>query len=304
MADFTIKRYLKLLHLLQEQGFGFSTVTQFYLQPSENTVILRHDVDRFPENSLKFAQILTSRSLNGTFYFRACDIYSKPEVISQICDLGHEVGYHYEVMTTAFRNCQGVNDEKKLASIAFDLFLEHLSQLKKICQVMTICMHGSPISKWDSRLIWKYHDYREHGIVCEPYFDIVFDNVLYLTDTGRRWDGASFSVRDKFLRTQGYQDPAARTTARNSINGNYFDWVVQPNKGSLMCVSEEGTEFQSRYIYRTTDNLISAIKNGSFPSRTMMTFHPQRWHEDTLLWLKELVFQNVKNIGKWVLLRL
>jgi hypothetical protein len=34
-------------------------------------------------------------------------------------------------------------------------------------------------------------------LIGEPYYDIDFDKVLYLTDTGRRWDGYKVSVRDK-----------------------------------------------------------------------------------------------------------
>jgi len=53
------------------------------------------------------------------------------------------------------------------------------------------------LSKWDSRLLWTRYDYRDFGIVGEPYFDIDFTKVAYYTDTGRRWDGDSVSVRDK-----------------------------------------------------------------------------------------------------------
>ncbi len=35
------------------------------------------------------------------------------------------------------------------------------------------------------------------GIIGEPYFDVDFSRVFYLTDTGRRWDGDAVSVRDK-----------------------------------------------------------------------------------------------------------
>ena len=34
-------------------------------------------------------------------------------------------------------------------------------------------------------------------IVCEPYFDIDVSDVLYLTDTGRRWDGERSNIRDR-----------------------------------------------------------------------------------------------------------
>ena len=63
-------------------------------------------------------------------------------------------------------------------------------------------MHDSPLSKYDNRLLWKYYNYRDYGIIGEPYFDIDFNDVFYLTDTGRRWDGEKVSVRDKVKRTK------------------------------------------------------------------------------------------------------
>ena len=42
-----------------------------------------------------------------------------------------------------------------------------------------------------------YHDYHNFGIVGEPYFDIDFNEVLYLTVTGRRCDEDFFNIIDK-----------------------------------------------------------------------------------------------------------
>jgi hypothetical protein len=55
----------------------------------------------------------------------------------------------------------------------------------------------SPRSKYNNRDLWKRYDYRDFGIIGEPYFDVDFDKMFYLTDTGRRWDGWRVSVRDK-----------------------------------------------------------------------------------------------------------
>ena len=63
-------------------------------------------------------------------------------------------------------------------------------------------MHGSPLSKWDNRDLWKRYDYRDFGIIAEPYFDVDFNEVLYLTDTGRRWNNSKASVRDKVEGTE------------------------------------------------------------------------------------------------------
>lgn len=58
-------------------------------------------------------------------------------------------------------------------------------------------MHGSPMSKFDSKDLWNTYDYRDYGIVGEPYFDVDYNTTFYLTDTGRKWDGHATSVRDK-----------------------------------------------------------------------------------------------------------
>jgi hypothetical protein len=58
-------------------------------------------------------------------------------------------------------------------------------------------MHGSPLSKFDNRLLWDKYDYRDFGIIAEPSFDIDYNEVFYLTDTGRSWNNYKASVRDK-----------------------------------------------------------------------------------------------------------
>jgi len=65
-------------------------------------------------------------------------------------------------------------------------------------------MHGSPLSKYDNRDIWGKYNYKSLGITAEPYFDLDFNDVFYITDTGRKWDGASVSIRDK----QSVKQPA------------------------------------------------------------------------------------------------
>jgi len=77
-----------------------------------------------------------------------------------------------------------------------------LRRLREFYPVKTICMHGSPLSKYDNKLLWDKYDYRDYGITAEPNFDVDFDEVLYLTDTGRRWDGDRVSVRDKVEGTE------------------------------------------------------------------------------------------------------
>ena len=52
--------------------------------------------------------------------------------------------------------------------------------------------------------LWKKYNYKDYGIIGEPYFDVDFNKVLYITDTGRRWDGNKVSVRDKVQTSLNY----------------------------------------------------------------------------------------------------
>ena len=80
---------------------------------------------------------------------------------------------------------------------AYELFVENLCKFREIVPVTTICMHGSPLSRYDNREIWQKYDYRDLGIIGDAYLDIDFNRVAYFTDTGRRWNGAEVSIRDK-----------------------------------------------------------------------------------------------------------
>jgi hypothetical protein len=245
--DFTIKKYKQLFTVLQSQGYFFQTFEEFLKSPKRKTLVLRHDVDLLPENSLRFAKIQHSLGIKGSYYFRAVPESWDENVIKEIADLGHEVGYHYETMDTANGNIDK----------AWDEFRYHLQKLRKLVDVETICMHGSPRSKFDNKDIWKKYNYRSLDIIGEPYYDVNFDKVFYLTDTGRRWDGWKTSVRDKVPQQE--------------------EWIKQ------------------NLVYRSTDDIIRAVKDNSFQNQIMFTFHPQRWHDKMIPWIKELVMQNIKN---------
>ncbi|MCX5718405.1 MAG: hypothetical protein NT055_00310, partial [Nitrospirae bacterium] len=209
---------------------------------------------------------------------------------------------------------QGEELEKVLVEIGIESFANNLGKLRKIIPVKTICMHGSPMSRWDSRLLWKYYDYHDFGIVGEPYFDIDFDEVLYLTDTGRRWDGRLVSVRDK----------AQGTGFRAQGKDPFEFWKVKPIKNEAKYAKEEGsghraqgtgnwyegnrvphTAFRKPFPrFHSTFDIIKAAEEGRLPDKIMITFHPQRWTDKPLQWVKELVWQNVKNVGKYFLVKL
>ena len=185
--DFTFKIYKELLAEMLRKGYEFQTYADFIKSPLKKSIILRHDVDDKPYNSLVFAKIQAELGIKGVYYFRAVSKSWNEFIIKEISLLGHEIGYHYENLSVSNGNYK----------IAIEDFEKNLKKLRKIAFVETICMHGSPISKYDSRDLWKHYSYKDYSIIAEPYFDTDFNTVLYLTDTGRTWNNKSISIRDK-----------------------------------------------------------------------------------------------------------
>jgi len=56
--------------------------------------------------------------------------------------------------------------------------------------------------------------------------------------------------------------------------------------------------------FRTTWDIIDAAERGLLPDKIMLNIHPQRWTDRPLPWVKELVFQNLKNVIKKLLVRM
>lgn len=186
--DFLRKKYRELLVALQNKGYATVTFAEYMQgQRPDRFVILRHDVDKKPKNSLATARLEASLGIKASYYFRAVPESWDESIIKEIARLGHEVGYHYESLAT----CKGD------ASAALDDFQSNLAKLRELTPVTTICMHGSPTSHWDNKDLWKNNSYHDFSIIGEPYFDTDFSDVFYLTDTGRRWDGFKVSIRDR-----------------------------------------------------------------------------------------------------------
>lgn len=261
--DFTLSKYQQLLIALQQQGYQFITFEQYCDYEHDKYdiqgrwIIMRHDVESSPENSLAFAKIEYELGITTSYYFRVVPESNQPQYIRAIADRGHEIGYHYEDMAIMHGNYEK----------AYQHFQEQLQYFRQFYPVRTICMHGAPTSKWDGRELWKNYDYRALGIIGEPYFDVDFGLVFYLTDTGRCWDGYNVSVRDKIPL---YQE----------------QWI------------EQGV------VYHQTDDIINAIHAGQLPERIMITTHPQRWTDNCWAWTKELLLQSLKNIVKRILIKL
>ena len=282
MKDFTLKTYRCLLSAILEAGYAFYTFEDWCDGKARGRyVILRHDVDLKAENSLATAGIEAEMGIRATYYFRIVPQSNQPAVIKAIAELGHEIGYHYEDLSLMD------GDIEK----AITHFTHQLESFRRFYPVRTICMHGSPTSKWDNRDIWKIIDYRNYGIVGEPYLDFLTNksdsikDKTYFTDTGRMWDGARFNLRDKLMSTE---------FNILSTNSTGLKTEIQSSNKSI-----DATE--KNKIHSTFD-LINWLKTTT-ENNIMITTHPQRWTDKSSEWFIELVKQNIKNIVKQLIVR-
>ena len=190
--DFTLEKYRELCQALLNSGYTPSPVRDYLERDPRadgRNVVLRHDVDRKAKNALRMAELERAMGIRSTYYFRYPRTFN-PDVMREIHGLGHEIGYHYEVLAKTN------GDYAK----AIALFTDELSAFREICDIHTICMHGSPLSRYDNRDLWKKYDFRAFGIIGEAYLSMAGREIRYFTDTGRSWSG-KHSVRDVMQRT-------------------------------------------------------------------------------------------------------
>lgn len=247
MRDFTLEILVILLKELKSKGFKIIPFKDFFDCNADKIVILRHDVDKSPGNSLRFAEIHHELGIKATYYFRIVEESFNIEVINKIASLGHEIGYHYEDLTLAKGNIDK----------GYELFNKNLNEIRKYYPVKSICMHGSPLTKWDNRDLWKKYSYRDSGIIAEPYFDLDFTKFFYITDTGRMWDGSKVSVRDKVVSTFTEKYKTTKDIIK-AIEENKF-----PNKAMFTFHpqrwSNEILNWSNELVKQKTKNLIKKV---------------------------------------------
>ncbi|MDD1699693.1 MAG: hypothetical protein LUQ04_02745 [Methanoregula sp.] len=196
--DFTHEKYSVLCKELLNSGYTIQTVREYFSsRPDKAYAILRHDVDTKPHRSLNMARLEYRMGISSTYYFRHTREIFNPQIIKEVADLGHEIGYHYEVLSK----------EKGDYPRAIALFVKELADFREITEISTICMHGSPLSPYDNRDLWSVYNFRNYGITGEAYLSMNAD-MYYCSDTGWRWD-KKYKVRDHL---SGNKEFDARTT--------------------------------------------------------------------------------------------
>ena len=192
--DFTLDKYAQFCESIRGLECPIMTVRDFLKagQPEGLRVILRHDVDRRMDAALRMADLESEYDIATTYYVRTTRAVFKPEALRKLHQLGHEVGYHYEVLAKA------KGDEEE----AIALFEQGLKRFREIVPVATVSMHGSPLSQWNNLDLWQKCDVEDYGILGDAVLSVDGQKLYYFTDTGRSWDADRHNLRDHLTSRQ------------------------------------------------------------------------------------------------------
>lgn len=272
-GEFSYDRYADLVDAAVDGGYEFLTVREYLRREDhpERFVILRHDVDRKPENALDLARIEADAGVDATYYFRAAEATYEPEIFEAVEALGHEVGYHYEDLDRTDGD----------VAAAHEAFAANLSRFREHVTVDTVSMHGNPLTPHDNREMWTGGGERDDGVegdraddhptftdydlLGEVYLSVDFTDVTYFTDTNRTWYDEKTVVDD---------------------------WPVGANGKSVQV--------------QTTSDLIDLVTAGDL-DRLYLLAHPDRWTDSATERAFEVAKDAVFNAGKlglWHLRRL
>ncbi|MFP4026061.1 MAG: hypothetical protein ACLFVR_16185 [Thiohalospira sp.] len=277
MMDFTEKMYQQILVALKNNGYSFMRIQDFLKAEKlpEKFVVIRHDVDLSPVVQLRFAKIEEELDVFSSYYFRYIEEIFKPEIMDDIYKIGHEIGYHYEVITKT------KGDKEK----AVELFKTELDEFKKRWDTQTICPHGgsfnpefnaynlssiikntpkflfnkkSLFSNWVNFNIWENYRFEDFGLLGDAYDSIDFKNILYLSDTGMSW-------KKKYKR---------------------LDHV--------------DSEVNKTVDVKNSRHLIQLIESGNYPQIYLLV-HFEQWKNNFKDWLGWYLSQLIRRTGKKII---
>lgn len=202
----TYKEYASFCEKIREIGVPTYTVEQACGDCSKRNnafMLIKHDVEDKPEKALAIGKIEKRFGIQATYYVHSFFLKNPKHVsiLKQMQKLGHEIGYHYDVLDN--------NDGDKLKSTqefkeALECFNNNGFKIK------TLCPHGNPLKKrvgyssnkdffLDENIRKQFSDIED---VYITFPDLVENDYLYITDAKY-----AYSYRDaKSTRTDATEE--------------------------------------------------------------------------------------------------
>lgn len=185
--DFTLQKYGEIIEAGLRGGYRHFPVIDWHANRLDHGagIVLRHDVDRRPENALAMALLENKLGVRSSYYFRSLPCSFVPAIIERIRDLNHEIGYHYEDWHLAGRD----------VGRAVALFERNLDKLRSLAPVRSIAMHGSPLSRENNMTIWRHANFSDFNVI-DAILSFDYKDFVFFTDSGRTFGQSGANLRD------------------------------------------------------------------------------------------------------------
>lgn len=104
------------------------------------SIIVKHDVECNSGKALEIAKISSQYNIRSVYYFQIDVFQNNINIAKKIEDLGHTIGYHYDVLDQSSGNYK----------LALDLFRYNLKVFSDSgFEIRHICPHGNPTLRRD-----------------------------------------------------------------------------------------------------------------------------------------------------------
>ena len=175
--DFTYKSYEELIGMLRSHGYVIASYRDW--QDHKRCAILRHDIDYDPQKALRIAQIEKEEGVRSTFFaLLTSDFYNVHsertyKVLRQICDLGHEIGLHF--------------DEKRYGSKyrGGEFVIDAIAKEAKTMEsAIGIKINSVSMHRPSQEILYEDLELPE---MINSYSKVFFEEFKYLSDSRRNW---------------------------------------------------------------------------------------------------------------------
>lgn len=300
MRDFTFESYHTLLSTLAS-SYQFNSVRNWNASQSDKIIVLRHDVDRTPQNALNMAIEEQINHVSSTYYFRSIPECMNSSIIEQISAKGHEIGYHYENLATyASRLCISNKYLRKINEIFSPALRKELETRTMIPGIFEKIL--DPVDNDLKKIIVKLFEEGIHD------FENCLTNLRKLApiDTISMHGSPLSAIDNRILWLKyDYRDFGISCEPYFDFDFNVFFYITDASRrwNDIKANKRDNVQASITIPINSIYEIIQLLNNNKLPDKMIINTHPHNWSGNYTEWLKIKLTQDFKNVIKARLIR-
>ena len=179
---FSFEEYKKILELAKSKNYHIFSCKEYYNSINnlpEKYIILRHDIEHYPERAFRFAEIESNLGIHSTFFVRihsnSYNVFGHKSqyFLKKIKSEGHEIGLHTEA----------VDFSKITGQETIKVFEEEIMLLEKAVdsKIVGVCPHVD-WTEYNNQDIFDEIDIKEYDLKYNAYAKEFFVDNFYISD--------------------------------------------------------------------------------------------------------------------------